>query len=103
MKIGRWSRLAIVLCCCVLFCASCAHMFRLDKGPITPGCLLDAPYCAYKRQDSVGAGLGWASLAALSWPWFVFAVAAKGRVDDCHARGGHWVCVGNNCNCVTVN
>lgn len=102
MRTLRTAELVLLLCLALIF-SGCAHMFRLDKGPVTPGCLLDAPYCAYQRQDDVWAGLGWATLAALSWPGFVFALAYQEQIDQCHARGGHWVCIGDNCNCVTVN
>lgn len=89
--------------CFAVILSGCARMFRTDKGYVPKGCLFYAPGCAFHQQDSVAAGIAWGATAALIYPALLFAVVNQGLVDNCHSRGGRWVCVGSDCNCVTVN
>ena len=79
MRKSQRFRLLLVLPL-LLYLSGCTQMFALDQTPITRRCLALAPVCAWQRHDTLGASVGWSSLATLCWPWFL--VVAPGAPQE---------------------
>ena len=86
MRKSHRFRLLLVLSL-LLDLSGCTSMFALDQTPITRKCLALAPVCAWQRHDTLGASLGWSSLATLCWPWFL--MVAPGAAPETQTNTSH--------------
>lgn len=99
---GKPSRKLAALVVLSILLAGCS--FRDEVGqPPSAKCYAAAPVCFPQRAETVPGEIGYAALGTFLYPVWLLRAGFMAQRADCHSRGGHWVCVNQDCSCITVD